>query len=89
MKRSLVIIMCLVLSAGAALGAEKQELTTKKEKLSYAIGIDMGTSLKKNAIDVDTDTLFRGIKDALTGGKQLMTEQELKETSRRRKKSSS
>lgn len=80
MKRSLVIIMCLSLAAGTAFGAEKQALTTQKEKLSYAIGIDMGTSLKKNAIDVDPDVLFKGIKDALSGGKQLMTEQELKET---------
>lgn len=80
MKRSLVIIMSMLLAAGTAFGEEKQALTTQKEKLSYAIGIDMGTSLKKNAIDVDTDVLFRGIKDALSGGKQLMTEQELKET---------
>lgn len=80
MKGSLVIIMCMVLAAGTAFAGEKQSLTTEKEKLSYAIGIDMGTSLKKNEIDVDPDTLFRGIKDALAGGKQLMTEQELKET---------
>lgn len=80
MKRSLVIIMCMVLAASTVFAEEKQALTTQKEKLSYAIGIDMGTSLKKNAIDVDPDILFKGIKDALSGGKQLMTEQELKET---------
>ena len=80
MKRSLVIIVCLVLASGTAFGEEKKPLKTQKEKLSYAIGIDMGNSLKKNAIDVDTDLLFKGIKDALTGGKQLLTEQEIKET---------
>jgi FKBP-type peptidyl-prolyl cis-trans isomerase FklB len=80
MKRSLVIIMCIMLAAGTAVAEKKQALTTQKEKLSYAIGIDMGTSLKKNDIDVDPAILFRGIKDALSGGKQLMTEQELKDT---------
>jgi FKBP-type peptidyl-prolyl cis-trans isomerase FklB len=72
--------MCVVLAASTAFAEEQQALKTQKEKLSYAIGIDMGTSLKKNAIDVDPDMLFKGIKDALSGGKQLMTEQELKET---------
>jgi FKBP-type peptidyl-prolyl cis-trans isomerase FklB len=73
-------MMCAVLAASTAFAEEQQALKTQKEKLSYAIGIDMGTSLKKNAIDVDPDMLFKGIKDALSGGKQLMTEQELKET---------
>ena len=80
MKRSLVIVVCMVLAAGTAFGGEQKPLQTQKEKLSYAIGVDMGTSLKKNAIDVDTDLLFKGIKDALTDSKQLLTEQELRET---------
>jgi FKBP-type peptidyl-prolyl cis-trans isomerase FklB len=80
MKRSLVIMMCFVLAAGTTFAAKKPALKTQKDKLSYAIGIDMGTSLKKNAIDVEPDILFRGIKDALSGSKPLMTEQELKET---------
>ena len=80
MKRSLVIIMCVSLVAGTAFGEEKQALTTQKEKLSYAIGIDMGTSLKKNAIDVDPNIVYKGIKDALSGGTRLMTDQELKDT---------
>jgi FKBP-type peptidyl-prolyl cis-trans isomerase FklB len=73
-------MMCLVLAAGTAFAEEQHALKTQKEKLSYAIGIDMGSSLKKNAIDVDQDMLFKGIKDALSGGKQLMTEQEIRET---------
>ena len=78
MKRSLVIIMCLALAAGTAFGAEQKPLQTQKEKLSYAIGVDMGTSLKKNAIDVDADILFKGIKDALAGGTHLLTDQEIR-----------
>ena len=80
MKRSLVIIMCVLLAAVTAFGEGKQALTTQKEKLSYAIGIDMGTSLKKNSIDVDPDVVYKGIKDALSGGSRLMTEQEIKDT---------
>ena len=80
MKRSLVIVVCMVLAAGTAFCAEQKPFQTQKEKLSYAIGVDMGTSLKKNAIDVDADVLYRGIKDALSGGTHLLTDQEIRET---------
>jgi FKBP-type peptidyl-prolyl cis-trans isomerase FklB len=40
----------------------------------------MGGSLKKNGIEVDQDALHRGIKDGLTGGAPLMTDQEMKES---------
>jgi FKBP-type peptidyl-prolyl cis-trans isomerase FklB len=60
--------------------AEKQELKTQKDKVSYVIGLDMGNSLKKNMVDIDTEILIRGLKDALSGANPLMTEQEMKET---------
>ena len=55
-------------------------MKSQKEKASYAIGLDMGNSLKKNEIEVDADVLIRGIKDALTGSKAAMTDQEIKDT---------
>jgi FKBP-type peptidyl-prolyl cis-trans isomerase len=39
----------------------------------------MGTGLKRDGIDVDPDILGRAFKDAYTGGKSLMTEQEMKD----------
>ncbi|MDA8423847.1 MAG: FKBP-type peptidyl-prolyl cis-trans isomerase [Nitrospiraceae bacterium] len=80
MKRSLVIVVCMVLAVGTAFGAEHKPLQTQKEKLSYAIGVNMGTGLKKNAIDVDANVLVKGIKDALSGGTLLLTDQEIQET---------
>jgi FKBP-type peptidyl-prolyl cis-trans isomerase FklB len=48
--------------------------------MSYIIGMDIGTNLKKQSIDIDPAFLARGIKDALAGGKPLLTEQEIQET---------
>ena len=79
MKKLLVVMVCIVLAASAVFGEEKQALKTQKEKLSYAIGIDMGNSLKRNSIDIDGDILYKGIKDALAGGTQLLTEQEIRD----------
>jgi FKBP-type peptidyl-prolyl cis-trans isomerase len=51
-------------------------LTTDKQKSSYAIGMNWGTGLRHQSIDVDTPALLQGMKDALAGGKTLMTEEE-------------
>jgi FKBP-type peptidyl-prolyl cis-trans isomerase FklB len=80
MKSRLAIILCMVLAASPVMAAEKKELKTEKEKASYAIGFDMGSSLKKNELDIDADILGKAIKDVLSGGKTLMTEQEVKTT---------
>src|SRR5579871_780045 len=51
-------------------------LTTDKQKSSYAIGMNWGTGLRRQNVDVDSAALIQGMKDALAGGKTLMTEEE-------------
>jgi FKBP-type peptidyl-prolyl cis-trans isomerase FklB len=55
-------------------------LTTPKDKLSYAIGLSLGKSLKRDEIDVDLAILTRAIKDVLAGNQQLLTDQEMQST---------
>jgi len=78
MKVKLALVIGMVLATSLAFAQEKQELKTPKDKLSYAIGMDMGNGLKKNAIDVDADIVVRGIKDVLNGSKPLMTNEEVR-----------
>src|SRR5512144_3001459 len=67
--RAVIIVLCLVLAGSPVLGDEKTELKTDRDKSSYAIGLDMGNSLKKNSIDVNVDLLVKGMKDSLSGAK--------------------
>jgi FKBP-type peptidyl-prolyl cis-trans isomerase len=53
-------------------------LTTQKDKLSYAIGMNVGQSMKKDGLDIDPNIVARGLKDAMAGGKLLMTDEEVK-----------
>jgi FKBP-type peptidyl-prolyl cis-trans isomerase FklB len=53
-------------------------LNTPKDKLSYAIGLNIGRSLQKDDIGVDPEIVAQGFKDALTGGKTLLTDDEAK-----------
>lgn len=54
-------------------------LTTQKEKLSYAIGMNIGSSMKKDSVDVDPAILEQALKDVLSGGKLLMTDEQARE----------
>jgi FKBP-type peptidyl-prolyl cis-trans isomerase FklB len=53
-------------------------LKTQKEKASYAIGMNIGSGMKKDGIDVSPEILLRGMKDALAGNKSLLTDAETK-----------
>lgn len=52
---------------------------SQKEKLSYAIGMDIGQTLKKQGIEVDPAALSSAMKDALTGAPPQMTEEQARE----------
>jgi FKBP-type peptidyl-prolyl cis-trans isomerase len=66
--------------APAAKAQTPSAFATEKEKVSYAIGMNVGTGLHKQEIDVDPNVLLQGLKDALSGGKTLMTEDEVRAT---------
>src|SRR5271168_4627516 len=51
-------------------------LNTEKEKFSYALGMNLGQGLQKQAVEVDPTILARGFRDAFTNGKTLLTEDE-------------
>jgi FKBP-type peptidyl-prolyl cis-trans isomerase FklB len=53
-------------------------LKTDKDKQSYAIGMNIGKSIHRDGVDVDPNILLRGMKDALAGGKTVLTEDEAK-----------
>jgi FKBP-type peptidyl-prolyl cis-trans isomerase len=59
-------------------------LKTDKDKVSYAIGLNVGRKLKQDLkqgnVDVDSAPLLRAIKDVLADSKLLMTDDEVKAT---------
>jgi FKBP-type peptidyl-prolyl cis-trans isomerase FklB len=53
-------------------------LKTQKDKASYALGMNFGTGLRKQSIDIDPAILARGLRDSFSSGKTLLTEDEAK-----------
>jgi FKBP-type peptidyl-prolyl cis-trans isomerase FklB len=64
--------------APAAKSQDVLALKTDKDKTSYAIGLNIGKGLHRDSVDVDPNILLQGLKDALAGGKTLLTDDEAK-----------
>ncbi len=78
MKFFWIALVCSIILAVQA-KAEEPALKDQKEKVSYSIGLNIGANLKAQKIDINPDLLARGLKDALTGTKPLLTEEEIKD----------
>ncbi len=57
-------------------------LTTRKDKFSYALGMNIGNGykqgLEKQSVEFDADLIAQGVKDAMSGAKTRLTEEEAK-----------
>ncbi len=51
------------------------QLRDLRQKASYSFGMSMGTTLKKQGVDIDINLLLQGIRDA-TAGKTILTEEQ-------------
>jgi FKBP-type peptidyl-prolyl cis-trans isomerase FklB len=71
---ALFIILAMVTSAFG-----DDELKNKEDKLSYALGLNIGNSFKQQSIEIKHDIFLKGIKDAFAGGKQLLSDDEVRE----------
>jgi FKBP-type peptidyl-prolyl cis-trans isomerase FklB len=76
MKKIILSIICVVGAARVFAGGTNQ-LADEKSKTSYAIGMNMGMTLKQNLIDIDDSVFLRGLQDGQGNGTKLMTEQEV------------
>jgi FKBP-type peptidyl-prolyl cis-trans isomerase FklB len=69
-----------VKKTGTATKSTAAPLTTRKQKFSYALGMDIGSkvgaSLKQQSVDIDPALVSQGLKDAMAGSKTRLTTEE-------------
>ena len=67
-------------TATAKTAAAGPALTTRKQKFSYALGMNIGTGykqgLEKQGVEFDPALIAAGVKDALSGGKTRLTQEQ-------------
>jgi len=68
-------------TAGLTVRAAEETNSFKdfREKLSYGIGMNIGSSLKRGGFDVDLDLLVGALRDAAAGNPTKLTEQQCRE----------
>lgn len=76
MKPYIIPLLACGLFASTAPGQDKSEITTPKQRVSYSIGANIGTNLKRQEVDIDAKALAAGVADALAG-KTVLTEAEM------------
>lgn len=50
------------------------------DKVSYTVGVDLGSNFKKQDIAINIDALLQGLKDAQAGGNLAMTKEQMQDT---------
>ena len=76
MRVLLAFVMMVVPAVVCA--QEAPALKTEKDKLSYAMGMDLGGQLKTRSVDIDPALFAQGLKDVLSGSKTVLTDEEAK-----------
>ena len=87
MKRSFALISalpCLVLAIGCAqtdsIAAAEEPVgspTELADKVAYSMGVNLGTNLKQQKVDLDVRYILRGLEDAMGEGDLMMTPEEM------------
>ena len=75
MKR-LIICLAALCAASPGLAQDKTQLKDQKDKASYSIGHDIGTTFKKQNVELNPDALLAGLKDALAGKAPVLSKEE-------------
>jgi FKBP-type peptidyl-prolyl cis-trans isomerase len=79
MTRRWITILAVGLLAAPASAAETPALKTQEDKASYAVGVDLARTLKRQGMEVEVDLVLRGLQDGMSGEKLLIPEKEFRQ----------
>jgi len=81
MKRNIIFVMAAVLGFGFLIAPVSAEtLATKKDKVSYGIGVEAARNLKALGVDLNMDAMIAGLRDAYAGRQLAISEDEFQAT---------
>jgi len=77
MKTKWILVLGLGLLAIPARAQDATAPATQKDKVSYGIGVGVAKTLKSQGIDVNLDLVVKGLREARSCQKLLMSDEEL------------
>jgi FKBP-type peptidyl-prolyl cis-trans isomerase FklB len=78
MKHFITIFAAFLLTLPLFAQEKSPPLKDQKDKVSYSIGLNIGTNLSRQNVEINPDALTAGIKDGIAGNPQL-TQDQIKE----------
>ena len=75
MKR--IIALSLLLSLMSTVVYAEEIFKTQKEKLGYAIGMNIGINMKQQQVNADAEQIAAGLKASFLGGDTLLSAEEM------------
>jgi FKBP-type peptidyl-prolyl cis-trans isomerase FklB len=79
MKRILAATLGVGLLAVSA-GAEEGGIEDPEDRINYTLGYQIGSSLKRQEVDLRSEILLKGIEDAFAGSEPRLSEEERRAT---------
>jgi len=76
-QRLLIVFCFLLLLPSNLLADEEKALETQQEKESYSIGYQVGLSMMRDGVNVDSEVLMQGLQDAIAGKDGLLSMEEM------------
>jgi FKBP-type peptidyl-prolyl cis-trans isomerase FklB len=78
MKRFILISAAFLLTLSLFAQEKSPPLKDQKDKVSYSIGLNIGTNLNRQNVEINPEALMAGVKDGIAGKPQL-TQDQIKE----------
>ena len=82
MRLLAVFLLTIFTGQISSVYAEDQSAVLNDEtaRLNYSVGYQIGSDFKQQEFEVRSEAVLRGIEDAMSGSKALMTKQEMRQT---------
>ena len=64
--------------AASAQAADRPELKSEKDRVSYSIGLEVARNFKKNSVDFDPSMVMLGMSDGVAGERPLLSEKDFR-----------
>lgn len=71
-------MLIFLIAFNQASAQEPPSLQTPRDKVNYSLGVNIVSNLRQQGVEIDLDLVTRGMKDALTGAKLLLSDEEIR-----------
>ena len=78
MKYIVLTALSVILFFNISFAGETPKIEDEKDRVNYSLGYQIGGDLKRQAVELQSELIVKGIQDAIAGTNPMMTPQEMR-----------